>query len=117
LGGYRLTVDNVLADLTALSLEVLVVLLTIEHLIEADEVTAARERLRAMVADEVLRMVGPTKSFDDLPNNDSLTSATFRSSDGLEATAADHLVLQLLLLLLLLLLLQKNRVEPSTRSR
>jgi len=78
LGIDDLATDDVVADLAALGVQLHEVLLAIELLIRPDEEATSRERLRAILAHEVVGVVVLAKRLDDLSHNGRVASGAVR---------------------------------------
>jgi len=80
-----LAADNVVADLASLSVKLHEVLLAIELLIGPNKETTTRERLRAILAYEVIRVVVLAKSLGHLTDNGLVANRAIRTNGDVVA--------------------------------
>jgi len=80
-----LATNNVVTHLTTLSVELHEVLLTIELIIGTNKEPATRERLRAVLTDEVIGVIILTKGLGNLTNNRLMANGTVRANRDIVA--------------------------------
>jgi len=80
LGIDDLAANNVVTDLATLRVELHEVLLAIELVVRANEEATARERLRAVLTDEVVRVIVFAKSLRDLTHNRLMADSAIRAN-------------------------------------
>jgi uncharacterized protein (DUF1778 family) len=74
------TANNVVTYLASLCVELHEVLLTVELVVRANEEATARERLRAVLTDEVVRVIVLAKSLRDLAHDGLMADAAIRAN-------------------------------------
>jgi uncharacterized protein (DUF1778 family) len=80
LGIYDLASNNVVTNLAALRVKLHEVLLTVKLVVRTNKEATARERLRAVLTDEVVRVIVFAKSLRDLTHNRLMADSAIRAN-------------------------------------